>query len=133
MTQTDPSETSKINQVTIYYDLNNDLFGVVNEKTNTFVTWSVALLFDYIDIFYFKWFFNDSTFNDRNVIFYEIPNDLDAQLEESFSQIFENIHDTGLPQNYNPRSWWEDKEKELTKSFLKKLIGAKNCMINYEN
>ena len=37
MTQTDPSETSKINQVTIYYDLNNDLFGVVNEKTNTFV------------------------------------------------------------------------------------------------
>lgn len=70
MTQTDPSETSKINQVTIYYDLNNDLFGVVNEKTNTFVTWSVALLFDYIDIFYFKWFFNDSTFNDRNVIFY---------------------------------------------------------------
>ena len=70
MTQTDPSETSKINQVTIYYNLNNDLFGVVNEKTNTFVTWSVALLFDYIDIFYFKWFFNDSTFNDRNVIFY---------------------------------------------------------------
>ena len=54
MTQTDPSETSKINQVTIYYDLNNDLFGVVNEKTNTFVTWSVALLFDYIDIFYFS-------------------------------------------------------------------------------
>lgn len=41
--------------VTIYFDLNSNLFAIVNQESNEFIEGGVASLTDYVDIAYFKW------------------------------------------------------------------------------
>ena len=103
--------------VIIYYDLATDLFGVVSESSNTFLTGGVASLCDYIDIFYFKWVGAFKTFSESMSLGLPEPNDL-SQAQKSFSEEEQNI---GLPQNYDPTKWWEQKQTELETFFLNEI------------
>jgi hypothetical protein len=108
--------------VTIYYDLNTDLFAIVNENSNEFVSGGIASLCDYLDIYYFKWLGGNQTFNQSiklgissDIIRPPIP--LISQDQEYLA--FDESRNVGLPINYDPKEWWANTQQELVQLFLK--------------
>lgn len=129
--------SSEAEKVIVYYDLKSDLFCIVGEKTNSFITGGVASLCDYIDLYYFKWLYNNKAF-DKSIQFFdkpiqfEVDIDSNGQLNPGVSEDvdFDLNRDKGLAQNYNPANWWQDAQKDLEKRFLQ-LINKDNAW--YDN
>ena len=126
--------------VTIYYDQFNDLFGVVDSKSNRLLDFAIATEIDYADIFRYKSVFQGRVLSETS----ECPasNENISSLEQEKSNSvneeemtitfdgeeikfdetrqFENFDtqkNQGLPTNYNPvDGWWVDRQEEITRS-----------------
>jgi hypothetical protein len=106
-------------RVIIYYNLKTDLFCVVGENTNSFITGGVASLCDYIDIYYFKWLYNNKAFNESQHYFDQESKKLfNSDLYKKEDRDYSINRDKGLGDNYDPTRWWGNKQEELVPQFL---------------
>lgn len=92
----------------VCYDFDTDLFGIVSNTDNTFITGNIASLVDYLDIYYLKWLGIDKIV--QNLIRLQVLLDSDgkplrdAPYKDPYP-VFDETRDIGLSENYDTSQW----------------------------